>query len=229
MPSIKWHYLPLSYFPLSRSCVSDMQCSDTGQSREANQHIYIMWQMGRNDDDYGTMILALEDWLICWGFFHVTWVRVSPLSSSPGADLFYSEQALVIKCCPVNWFLSGMLLSTPCKDIFLRKCCDLYLFKDLLCCNNWILSGNLASLQETSLSTRCIMSSVLYVMKGTRKDEIKWDTFWIASFVRFHFSEHICCFRFWISKWFSGTSCSTALQSSFSSKLFLQSYRNAES
>lgn len=60
MPSIKWHYLLLSYFPLSRSRAPGMQCIDKEQSREAHQHIYRR-QMGLNDDDYGTMILALED------------------------------------------------------------------------------------------------------------------------------------------------------------------------
>lgn len=40
--------------------------------------------MALNGDDYGTMILALEDGLISCGFFHVTRVKVSPLSGSRG-------------------------------------------------------------------------------------------------------------------------------------------------
>lgn len=37
-----------------------------------------------NDDDYGTMILALEDGWISCGFFHVTRVKVLPVSGSRG-------------------------------------------------------------------------------------------------------------------------------------------------
>lgn len=57
MPSIKWRYLPLSSFHLSRSGAPVLTEDSSGK------HIIILIVVadGLNCNDYGTMILALED------------------------------------------------------------------------------------------------------------------------------------------------------------------------
>lgn len=147
MPSIKWHYLLLSYFPLSSSCAADMQCTDRGQSREAHQHIY---GSGR----WGLMMMTMELWSSHWKIDWFAGVSSTWLESEFLLWAAVKEKTLLLtaddECCAVNWLLAGMLMWLACKKTDYRNCRDFYLLKDLLSssyCNNRIPSRNLAFLQ----------------------------------------------------------------------------------
>lgn len=143
MPSIKWHYLLLSYFPLSRSCTADMHCTDKGQCREAHQHIY---SSGR----WGLMMMTMELWSSHWKIDWFVGVSSTWLESEFLLWAAVKTVGFVDQCCAVNCFLAGMLMWMPCKKTDYRNCCDFYLLKDLLSSsyrNNWIPSRDLAFLQ----------------------------------------------------------------------------------
>lgn len=150
MPSIKWHYLLLSYFPLSRSRASDVQCIDKGQSRQAYQHIY-------NSGRWGWMIMTMELWSSHWKTdwlvgISSTWLESEfPLmSSSSGEDIStYNRLFFLTKCCAVNPFLAGMLMWMPFWKCIIENAVTLICWKMCFlffssCCNNQIPPGDQA-------------------------------------------------------------------------------------
>lgn len=103
MPSIKWRYLLLSYFML----VSLFRIWHAAYwHREAHQRIYSggrwvwWWWLWNYDPRTGRLVDLFG------GLFHVTWVRVSPLSSGPGNDWPSSTR---LSQWAVNEFPTGML------------------------------------------------------------------------------------------------------------------------